>query len=287
MDGTASPTPTPTPTPANPNPLAPSGSAPARPDYIPEKFWDAKEGKPNVEGLAKSYAELDSMRGNMKEKLAAEIAAERLKARPEKPEGYKVAAPADAKDVVILDKPPGADFKPEAGKVYAVLKSDSALLKGAAALAYEYGVPQEKFSALVAEMAREIGFRPETPEETAAARKAVYAKLGEHGEARAQHVWNQLKGALGDKAAALDAVVGSAEAIEALEALLEKGGQKKFAPSAAAAPGMTEAEIRKKMDDPKYWRDRDPALHREVAEAFAKLYPGQAQTAPINPSGAR
>lgn len=32
---------------------------PARPDHIPEKFWDASKGEVNVEALAKSYTELE------------------------------------------------------------------------------------------------------------------------------------------------------------------------------------------------------------------------------------
>jgi hypothetical protein len=34
-----------------------------RPDYVPEKFWDAEKGEVNVEGLAKSYGELERTRG--------------------------------------------------------------------------------------------------------------------------------------------------------------------------------------------------------------------------------
>ncbi|WJY17671.1 hypothetical protein QQS45_08420 [Alteriqipengyuania flavescens] len=38
-------------------PAAPAPAAGERPDYIPEKFW--KDGKADLEGLAKSYAELE------------------------------------------------------------------------------------------------------------------------------------------------------------------------------------------------------------------------------------
>lgn len=45
-------------------PLAPAApQGPQRPDYIPEKFWNAETGQVNTEALAKSYAELEKTRG--------------------------------------------------------------------------------------------------------------------------------------------------------------------------------------------------------------------------------
>jgi hypothetical protein len=37
----------------------------SRPGWAPEKFWDAGEGAVRVEDLAKSYAKLESERGNL------------------------------------------------------------------------------------------------------------------------------------------------------------------------------------------------------------------------------
>jgi len=34
-------------------------AAPTRPEHIPEKFWDAEAGKPNVDALGKAYGELE------------------------------------------------------------------------------------------------------------------------------------------------------------------------------------------------------------------------------------
>lgn len=44
------------------NPHAMPDNSPKRPDYIPEKFWDAEKGEVNIENLAKSYGELEKMR---------------------------------------------------------------------------------------------------------------------------------------------------------------------------------------------------------------------------------
>lgn len=69
------------PKPADPN---------ARPDYVPEKFWDVEGKKVNVEAMAKSYAEL-----------------EQKQSKPEpKPEDKKPEdKPADDKDKKPEDKP--------------------------------------------------------------------------------------------------------------------------------------------------------------------------------------
>lgn len=39
---------------------------PAKPEWLPEKFWNAEKGEPNIEGLAKSYGELERKQGGKK-----------------------------------------------------------------------------------------------------------------------------------------------------------------------------------------------------------------------------
>ena len=36
-----------------------------------------------------------------------------------------------------------------------------------------------------------------------------------------------------------------------------------------------EGELRRRMRDPRYWRDRNPGFIAEVADGFRHLYPGQ------------
>lgn len=43
-----------------------SPTPPARPEWLPEKFWDSSKGAPNVEALAKSYTEIESTVGKLK-----------------------------------------------------------------------------------------------------------------------------------------------------------------------------------------------------------------------------
>lgn len=249
----------------------------ARPDYIPEKFWDAEAKAPRIEDLAKSYATLEAGRGKLKETLTAEINAERFKARPEKPEGYKLGVPETLKNVVVLDKEPGADFAPEPGKTYFLAKADSPLMKSATALAHKYGVPQAEFSELVGALATELGQRAPTTEEIAAQRTEALKPLGEHGEKRIEHVDNQLAALIGgDKAKALRDAPGTAAGIEAMEALLEKMGQAKFSPGVTGGePALTETELRAIVASDEYQREAsaDGPLHKKVREGYLRLNP--------------
>lgn len=43
---------------------APVDNSPQRPDWVPEKFWDAEKGETNYEALAKSYSELERKLGS-------------------------------------------------------------------------------------------------------------------------------------------------------------------------------------------------------------------------------
>ena len=49
----------------NPNAMPETG--PQRPEWLPEKFWDAEKGEANYENLAKSYGELEKFRNQPKE----------------------------------------------------------------------------------------------------------------------------------------------------------------------------------------------------------------------------
>lgn len=65
------------------------GDKAVRPDYIPEKFWDAEKGAPRTEDIMKGYKELET-----------KFRAGDHKA-PEKPEGYKVELDDKSKGVLF------------------------------------------------------------------------------------------------------------------------------------------------------------------------------------------
>lgn len=61
--------------------LNPSATAPSRPAYLPEKFWDTANGQANLEALAKSYGELER-------KLSGGRAVREV---PDRPDAYQIA----------------------------------------------------------------------------------------------------------------------------------------------------------------------------------------------------
>jgi len=271
-------------TPPNPNPNPGDASpAPARPEYIPEKFWDAATGQPRTEDLAKSFSHLEKKLGEGKTAYDAE----RLKNRPADAAGYSLKLdPAKLpQGLVILDKAPGDDFQPEAGKSYFVLKDDD-MMKFWRQHCFDNGIGQDGFQAGLVQFAKMMGAATPTPEQLAASRKETYDKLGEHGEARAQHVWGRIQHLLGDRATALDDLVDSAEAIEALELLLEKAGEPKFSggptPAAQQGAAAAAAEILKLQGDIEFQKkflDRNHPEHQAAFDRMKKLHEQAAKAA--------
>jgi len=45
-----------------------------------------------------------------------------------------------------------------------------------------------------------------------------------------------------------------------------------FAAEAHSTAGQSEADLREMMNDPRYWKDRDPHFIKQVTEGFQGLY---------------
>lgn len=68
-----------------------------------------------------------------------------------------------------------------------------------------------------------------------------------------------------------DLDVAHAHALPMLDQMLEACREKR-AERESEAPDL-EISLRKAIDDPRYWRDGDPALTRFVSDGFKRLYP--------------
>ncbi len=113
-----------------------------RPDYIPEKFWDAQKGEAKIDQLAISYANLEkafSSKSQAPKKPGVDATPEdhakyfselrKFTGAPEKPEDYGLKAP---------DKlPEGVEWNAE-------------LATKAASIAHKYSVPPEALHELIA-----------------------------------------------------------------------------------------------------------------------------------------
>lgn len=238
-----------------PPPPKDNGTPPAeRPEWLPEKFW-TPEG-PSVENLAKSYAELEKMRGASLDQLKEQWEQERIAVRPETPDAYELPS-HDALDAEALAASP----------VVGLFRK----------VAHEAGLPQDAFAKTITDYAEAEVARIE------AAAEAEMKALGENGKQRAEAVglWAQTR--FKDdpaKFAAIAQVCTTAAGVEAIEELMREAG----APPAtgdngapAGDPAEEEAEIRSLMNSREYYdpKHRDPKVVAKVEAFFAKKYGGK------------
>jgi hypothetical protein len=226
----------------------------ARPDWLPEKFWDGEAKAPNIENLAKSYAELERGRGNTDE-LKAQWEADRIAARPETPDAYQLPE-HEALDAEAMAASPVVNLWRKA--------------------AHEAGLGQEQFQSVIAEYAQAEIDRME------AERSAELAKLGENAAARTEAVALWAQKTLGDtpEFEALQRMATDAAGVQALEKLMDL--MKDIDTGAGDNPGKqpdeTEADIRALMNTPEYYnpRQRDPAVVARVEAFFKRSYGSKA-----------
>ena len=232
--------------------LAPTS---ARPDSVPEKFWDAERGALRTEALLQSHAELEQMLGFMvrvpgEGASAEEIASfRRALGVPETPDAYAltVAEELGGADPEINERLHAAGFTPAQAQLVYDLAADYLLplLDGAAA---EFEAERQ-----TERLVREFG-----------------------GEARWREISGQLRawGRANLKPEALRALSSTYEGVMALRRMMDSGEPGPLGAGAAAAP-QDEAAIRTLMRDPRYWRDRDPGLVAQVTAGFRRLYGGE------------
>ncbi|PWC79525.1 hypothetical protein TSH64_14195 [Azospirillum sp. TSH64] len=244
---------------------------------VPEKFRDPKTGALRVEALLKSYLELErrlSSQGQSRQAppdtasdsppqaasldpasfdLAMLDPAQRrrLLGAPETPDGYSIAC-----DHGLFQSDPEINGRlHEAGYT-----ADQAQLL--------YDLAAERMVPLIQTMAAEFQAEREV--------ERLVARFG--GEERWREVSRQLLAWAGKTLppAAVEGLATTYEGVMALYAMMT--GSEPAALSMAgnrAGGGEGEAELRTLMRDPRYWRERDPAVIARVTEGFQRLYPGQ------------
>ena len=236
--------------------LAEAGSSKksARPDDVPEKFWDEETGALRVEALLKSYRELEK---RLSQRLAPPSAEapeeERIRFRraigvPDGPDGYRIEP---KHDLCCADDDVNRRLH-EAG-----------FTEAQAQLVYDLAA--ERLLPLIAEAAGQ--FEAERQVE----------KLREHfgGEDRFRRIAAQITawGRTNLPAPVMEALSTTAEGVIALHRMME-GGEPGLA-RRGEAPGATdEAELRAMMRDPRYWRTREPEFVRRVTDGFRRMVGG-------------
>lgn len=221
----------------------PTSAAATRPEWVPEKFWDPETGTVRVEDLARSYRELERlMSGN-----GAALPPALLPAGPPAgPDGYQL----DVDDLLDID----ADVNQRL--------FDAGFSNDQAQLVYDLAA--ERLMPMVKQIAGEY--------EDARQLDRLTRHFG--GRERFEALRPQLR-AWGEANLPPDvfaALARSAEGVIALHAMM-KSGEPGLGQGAAAASGLGEAELKRMMSDPRYWREREPTYVAQVREGFRRLYP--------------
>lgn len=224
-----------------------------RPDFIPEKFWDASSGQAKVEDLARSYSEMEKSFGSRKEQFFEEFEKGRLANRPETAEGYSLEInPAD------LELPEGVQVN---------IDDNDPMVAWWRERAHEAGFSNEQFNEGIKQyMKHELGGLRDMEKEREA--------LGENAQARIDRVELWMRKQVGDDLFnEIQYSLGNHKAVIALEKLMKNSGSIDLTSSDGHSPGkLSKNEIRAMMDDPRYWRDSDPAYIEKVNKAWEQLH---------------
>lgn len=215
-----------------------------KPQDVPEKFWDAEGGMIRTDALLKSYLALEQKLGG-KEK-------EKEEARP--------APPATPEEYVITLASDAIQNDPEVNRRLHAKGFTNEQVQEVYDLAAEKLVPQIMDIVYDAQADREL------------------EKIIDHfgGVENWARIAKQLL-AYGRKnlpADMLRTLAGSYDGILTLERMMRENRQMAPSEKGGKRPGgaLDDKELTKMMQNPRYWRDRDPAYIAKVTEGFQQLY---------------
>lgn len=213
--------------------------APARPEWLPEKFN-------TVEDLAKSYDELSKKLGTKEEdirnSIMEEIQKEAFSDRPDSAGDYQLPEIVDESMAV-----------------------DNELLQWWSEHSFENGYSQEEFQKGIEMYAQAIGSNQPDLE-------AEQAKLGDNAEARIDAASAFANKFFPQEALpAIERMCETHEGIIALEAIQEAMKDGNFAQDTQPAAQITQDDLNELMRHPDYWKDGSQ-VRKQVEEGFRTLY---------------
>jgi hypothetical protein len=252
--------------------VAPPAQAPeaaARPDGVPAKFWDADAGQLRTDALLKSYLELERRLGA--EPAPASAADADADADPAVDAGDAAEAAlddalADAPPPDIPSDPDGYEIATESDLVAPDPEVNKRL--------HQAGFTQDQ-ARLVYELAEDY-LLPAVSE--AYGEVFVQQELGKLEQAFGgpdgwQSTAEQLRtwGKANLEAEVYDTLASSYDGILAMHQMMQAREPRVVHADAPAVPA-DEGQLRRMMQDPRYWRDRDPAFVGEVTRGFERLF---------------
>lgn len=212
----------------------------AKPEGLPDKFWNAEEGAIRTDALLKSYLALEQ-KLSKKETPREEP--------PESADAYNIVLPSE-----MLKNDPEINARLHAkGFTNAQVQE-------------VYDLASEKLVPMIVDIMNDVQADREL--------ERIVDHFG--GPEAWARVSRQLL-AFGRKNlpdAILQTLASSYEGILTLHKMMtEKMAlPRKDAPGKAKGAALDDGELAKMMKDPRYWRDRDPAFIAKVSEGFQNLY---------------
>lgn len=174
-----------------------AAQAPARPEWAPERYWDASKNELKGADLRKDFDQLSAWKAAEDSKRAT---------LPPDPNGYKVETTSNFKP------PEGVEWK---------LDADDPAWGVARTVAHKYGIPQAALNEFADAFA---GYMVGDAAKMQAAAKGEIAKLGTAGPARVDAVTKWLEATAGDKFKGLAGVIRyapRADVVEGIEHLMQ------------------------------------------------------------------
>jgi len=209
----------------------------ARPDGLPEKFWDEERSDVRTEALVKSYLTLEKRLGG-----------QGGNGMPESVDDYSITTSSE------LVKP-----DPELNTQL----FDAGFTQDQAQLVYD--LAGQHLYPLVTQMSAELEAQHQVSRLT--------EEFG--GEDNWRDLSAQISswGKANYPADVYQALASSVEGVKSMHQMMNKGEPGLLEPGNGASGRVSEKSLKTLMRDPRYWRDQDPAIVAEVRDGFQKLYP--------------
>lgn len=216
-----------------------------RPEWLPEKFDRPEE-------LANSYGELERAFYTRKEELRTQIVEELNQ------EAVKQAPISPADYEMQFEAPEGLEYS---------VADDDPMVDWFRQTAHNYGLSQDEFNGLMNEYIQVDAMRgPDWNTESEA--------LGEYAEKRLERVDGWAHGNLSEEAYnAFANVPASAPMVKLFEELMELNGQPQFNMTSDSEfqERISREDLMSMQNDPRYWKEKDPAFISKVRAGFAQL----------------
>ena len=213
-------------------------------DWLPEKFKTPEQ-------LVQSYKSLESKfhtrKEDFKKNIMEEMASEANK---------DVPAPGDYE--INIEAPEGMEFN---------IDENDPVLGWFRNTAHDLGLNQKEFEGYVKEfIAMDNARGPDWNEEV--------TKLGEHAERRLERVDTWANSHLSEESYNKFANMrADAQTVQLFEELMELNGQPKFnmQTSDSFQEKLSREDLQSMQQDPKYWKDKDPAFIAKVRQGFKQF----------------